>query len=239
MPTENQVWDSSLGIESGHLSRFFSAVLFDMDGTLVDTEPMWLVSETELMSRYGYTWTKEDQAHCLGGPLDRVGQYMFDLAGGHESPEFFTDTLIALTESHLRHGARLMEGAQELMALCEGLSLPMALVSASPRVLVDAVLDNLKGHSFAISVSSDDVTNVKPDPEGYLSAAKYLEVSIEECLILEDSATGVAAASASGGLVVAIPHLVPIENAERVRVVSSVRELSLAMLKELYLEFNS
>lgn len=210
-----------------------------MDGTLVDTEPMWLASENELMSRYGYAWTREDQAHCLGGPLDRVGRYMFDLAGGVESPDFFTDTLIALTESHLRDGARLMEGAQELMALCEGLSLPMALVSASPRVLVDAVLDNLKGHSFAISVSSDDVTNVKPDPEGYLAAAKFLDVPIQDCLILEDSATGVAAASASGGVVVAIPHLVPIENVDRIRVVSSVSELSLDMLEKLYLEFNS
>lgn len=221
------------------MSQFFSAVLFDMDGTLVDTEPMWLASENELMSRYGYAWTREDQAHCLGGPLDRVGRYMFDLAGGVESPDFFTDTLIALTESHLRDGARLMEGAQELMALCEGLSLPMALVSASPRVLVDAVLDNLKGHSFAISVSSDDVTNVKPDPEGYLAAAKFLDVPIQDCLILEDSATGVAAASASGGVVVAIPHLVPIENVDRIRVVSSVSELSLDMLEKLYLEFNS
>ena len=210
-----------------------------MDGTLVDTEPMWLASENELMSRYGYLWTKEDQAHCLGGPLDRVGQYMFDLAGGAETPEFFTKTLIALTESHLRDGARLMEGAQELMTLCEGLSLPMALVSASPRVLVDAVLDNLKSHSFAISISSDDVTNVKPDPEGYLAAAKFLDVPIQDCLILEDSATGVAAASASGGVVVAIPHLVPIENADRVRVISSVKELSLGRLQELYAEFNS
>lgn len=221
------------------MSQFFSAVLFDMDGTLVDTEPMWLASENELMSRYGYSWTREDQAHCLGGPLDRVGRYMFDLAGGVESPEFFTDTLISLTESHLRDGAHMMEGAQELMALCEGLSLPMALVSASPRVLVDAVLDKIEGHSFAISVSSDDVANVKPDPEGYLAAAKFLEVPIEYCLILEDSATGVAAASASGGVVVAIPHLVPIENAHRIRVISSVNELSLAKLQELYAEFNS
>lgn len=210
-----------------------------MDGTLVNTEPMWLESETELMARYGYAWTRQDQAHCLGGPLDRVGRYMFDLVGGVESPEFFTNTLIVLTEARLRGGAQLMDGAQELMNLCEGLCLPMALVSASPRIIVDAVLDNLKGHSFAISVSSDDVINAKPDPEGYLVAAKFLDVAIQECLILEDSATGVAAASASGGLVVAIPHLVPISNAERVRVFSSVSELSLGKLQDLYMEFNS
>lgn len=221
------------------MNQFFSAVLFDMDGTLVDTEPMWLASETELMARYGYAWTEQDQAHCLGGPLDRVGRYMFDLGGGKESPDYFTQTLIDLTQAHLRDGAQLMEGAEELMGLCEELSLPMALVSASPRVLVDAVLGNLKGHSFAISVSSDDVTKVKPDPEGYLAAANFLEVPIKECLILEDSATGVAAASASGGLVVAIPHLVPISEAERVRVFSSVRDLSLERLQNLYVEFNS
>lgn len=221
------------------MKQFFSAVLFDMDGTLVDTEPMWLASETELMLRFGYEWTLADQAHCLGGPLDRVGQYMFELAGSVETPEWFTETLISLTEAHLRDGAALMEGAQDLMALCEGLDLPMALVSASPRVLVDAVLDNLKGHNFAISISSDDVTNVKPDPEGYLAAARYLNVAISECLILEDSATGVAAASASGGLVVAIPHLVPISPEKRVHVVTSVEELTHEKLQSLYLEFNS
>lgn len=221
------------------MSEFFSAVLFDMDGTLVDTEPMWLASETELMQRFGYEWTVEDQAHCLGGPLDRVGQYMFNLAGDVESPEWFTQTLISLTESHLRNGASLMEGAQDLMSLCEGLGLPMALVSASPRVLVDAVLDNLHDHKFAISISSDDVTHVKPDPEGYLAAANFLNVPIRECLILEDSMTGVAAASASGGVVVAIPHLVPIASDARVHVVSSVGELTREALQSLYLKFNS
>lgn len=220
------------------MDRFFAAVLFDMDGTLVDTEPMWLASETELLLRFGYQWTIEDQAHCLGGPLDRVGEYMYHLAGNAESPEWFTQTLIALTESHLREGASLMEGAQELMSLCEELSLPMALVSASPRVLVDAVLENLKGHQFAISISSDDVTHVKPDPEGYLRAAAFLEVPIADCLILEDSATGVAAASASGGLVVAIPHLVPIAPSSRVFVVTSVAELNRQFLQNLYDQAN-
>jgi len=221
------------------MNPFFSAVLFDMDGTLVDTEPMWLASEIELMRRFGYEWTQQDQAHCLGGPLDRVGRYMFELAGNVQSPEWFTQTLISLTEANLRHGASLMEGAQELMSLCEGLALPMALVSASPRVLVDAVLENLKDHNFLISISCDDVTNVKPDPEGYLAAARFLNVPIRECLILEDSATGVAAANASGGLVVAIPHLVPIAPDNRVHVVSSVGDLTAEVLQSLYVRFNS
>jgi HAD superfamily hydrolase (TIGR01509 family) len=221
------------------LNHFFSALFFDMDGTLVDTEPMWLASETELMARYDYEWTANDQANCLGGPLDRVGKYMFGLAGKIQSPEYFTQTLISLTQAHMRDGAALMEGAQELMALCDIMELPMALVSASPRVLVDAVLDNFGGHNFAISISADDVAKVKPDPEGYLAAAAALGVPIKECLILEDSATGVAAARASGGVVVAIPHRVPISECERVRIVSSLTDLSRQKLEALYIEFNS
>jgi HAD superfamily hydrolase (TIGR01509 family) len=221
------------------MTDFFAAVFFDMDGTFVDTEPMWLAAETELMARYNYQWTAKDQAHCLGGPLDRVGEYMFDLAGGVQSPEYFTDTLISLTQSHLKDGAAFMEGAQELMSLCEDMGLAMALVSASPRVLVDAVLQNLDTHHFAISISSDDVTNVKPDPEGYLAAAQHLGVAIEECLILEDSKTGVEAASASGGLVIAIPHLVPILESQRVRIVASLSDLSLQKLQTLFHDFNS
>lgn len=218
---------------------FFSAVLFDMDGTLVDTEPMWLASEIDLMNQFGYEWTEKDQANCLGGPLDRVGRYMFDLAGEIHSPEFFTDTLISMMEARLRSGAQLMDGAPELMALCEDLQVPMALVSASPRVLVDAVLDNLSGHNFGISISSDDVARVKPDPEGYVKAAAFLNVSTDKCLILEDSLTGITAAQASGGVVIAIPHLVAISEGDRMRVVASVRELTLNKLEGLYSEFCS
>lgn len=205
-----------------------------MDGTLVNTEPLWLASEIELMARYGHTWTNEDQAKCLGGPLERVGEYMYDLAGEQESAEFFTNGLIALMAQALEEGAELMDGAEELITLCEKESIPVALVSASPRVLVDAVLRRIPSHRFHVSVSSDDVKNTKPDPEGYLASAKLLNIRIDEALILEDSLTGVAAARASGGWVVAIPHIVPITESARVRTVSSLRELDLEMLKALF-----
>jgi HAD superfamily hydrolase (TIGR01509 family) len=219
------------------VAGFFSALLFDMDGTLVDSEPLWLLSEQDLTGRYGYHWTERDQAHCLGGPLDRVGRYMFDLTQA-ESPEFFTNTLIDLMAQRLRAGAPLMPGAEALISLFLSLKIPMALVSASPRILVDAVLENLHSHEFKISISSDDVAQVKPHPEGYLKAAQFLGASIHNCLILEDSETGVRAAAASGGWVVAIPHLVAIEESERVRTVNSVQDLTLEKLQSFYRDWH-
>lgn len=217
---------------------FFAAILFDMDGTLVDTEPYWLEAETELMANHGYAWTEEDQSKCLGGPLSYVGEYMFSLVESQKSPEFFTESLIDRMAEKLQHGVGLMEGAHELLDLCVQMEIPIALVSASPRVLVDAAISDIKSAKFGISVSFNDVTRVKPDPEGYYIAANHLGVDISRCLILEDSANGVKAAIASGAWVVAIPHLVPISPGERLAVVSSVRELSLAKLNEMYRDWN-
>jgi len=217
----------------------FAALLFDMDGTLVDTEPFWLAAETELMNRYGYEWKEVDQAHCLGGPLDRVGEYMHSLADGAESGPYFTSELVSLMVGKLHSGAELTDGAAELMSFCDSQDIPLALVSASPRVIVDAVLANLHPHNFLTSVSSDDVCRTKPDPEGYLKAAEFLGVPIVQCLVLEDSATGVAAAVASGGCVIGIPHLVQIVETSRIKTVTSLRELDVEKLESLYRSWNN
>ena len=79
----------------------FDAVLWDMDGTLVDSEPFWLQSEKDLMAEFDYTWTDEDQRHCLGGPLLRVGKYMYELAGHRQSPEYFMHELTQIGRAHV------------------------------------------------------------------------------------------------------------------------------------------
>ena len=219
------------------MSNFFEAVFFDMDGLMVDSEPEWFQSEVEVTSPFGYTWLEVDQVACLGGPLSKVGQYMFDKCGQQRSPQYFTQALIDTQVARMRGNTPTMPGAIELVRELQSHGVKTALVSASPRNIVDAVLDNLGHDLFPFSISADDVTKTKPDPEGYLKAATLSGSKITNCLVFEDSLTGMNAAIASGAYLIGVPHLVMIEESERVRVIKSLEQMSYAKLKELKSDF--
>ncbi|MSW08326.1 MAG: HAD-IA family hydrolase [Actinobacteria bacterium] len=212
---------------------FFDAVLFDMDGTLVDSEPIWLESEIELMDRFGYLWTSKDQAFCLGGPLNRVGDYMNQLAGNTKDADYFVTELVNLMVAKMEAGAGLMNGALEILSFVRDQGAKTALVSASPRKLMDAVLKSITPVSFELTISSDDVQYPKPSPESYIKAAHYLGVHPKNCLVLEDSLTGVQSAVESGAYVIALPHLVAIKESERVKVFDSLSDLTPEVLLSL------
>mgnify|MGYP003345054592 FL=1 len=218
-------------------SHFFDAIFFDMDGLTINSEPQWLEAEIELTAPYGYTWTTEDQAACLGGPLWRVGQYMSDVCNGAEDGPHFHNAIVDLMASKVREFADFMPGAKSLLAQLSEANIPLALVSASPRIIVDAALSHVQPTPFSLTISSDDVKETKPNPEGYLKAASLLGVEIANCLILEDSATGVKAAQASGAKVIAVPHLVKIAEDAQTKIVHSLEELSFEELKNLYLNW--
>ena len=218
-------------------SQFFQAVLFDMDGLTIDSEPQWLEVERELTARFGYQWTLEDQAFCLGGPLSRVGKYMSEMVNGAESGEYFHQGLINEMAKKVRARAVFMPGAQSLIDSLHKSEIPMALVSASPRVIVDAALAHIQPLPFKSTISSDDVSKTKPDPEGYLKAAQILGVDIKQTLILEDSVTGVKAARASGAKVIAVPHLVKIEADFQTKVIRTLKELDIDVLRKFYLNW--
>ena len=221
------------------MSNFFEAVFFDMDGLMVDSEPEWFLSEIEVTKPFGYTWLEDDQIACLGGPLSKVGQYMFDKCGQPNSPEYFTQTLIDTQVARMRGNTPTLPGAVELVRELQSQGVKTALVSASPRNIVDAVLDNLGHDLFPFSISADDVVKTKPDPEAYLKAAHMSGSNITNCLIFEDSLTGMNAAIASGAYLIGVPHLVSIEESARVRVIKSLEQLSFSKLTELKLDFST
>jgi HAD superfamily hydrolase (TIGR01509 family) len=211
------------------------AILFDMDGLLVDTEPYWLETERELMAEFGVQWQISDQFYCLGGPMEKVSRYMADLSRNSKSADWFANELVDRMARKFEAIA-LMPGIQALLQEILGLRLPCALVSASPRRLVDAVLDSLTAHPFALSISADDVECGKPYPDPYLKAAHLLEVDIQHSLIFEDSPTGVMAARRSGAWVIAVPHVAPIEIAPKSAILPTLANHSISSLWKLVRE---
>lgn len=189
-----------------------AAVLFDMDGTLVDTEHLWLDAEQEVMSDLGATWSDEDQVVCLGGPLERVTSYMKVRSGTAVSADAIGARLLDAMETRLlSQPPDYRPGARELLIECRERQVPTALVSASWQRLITAVADQLTSDigrtPFDTVVAGDDVKNSKPHPEPYVTAAKRLGVEVGACLAIEDSPTGVVSARDAGCRVIAVPQM--------------------------------
>jgi beta-phosphoglucomutase-like phosphatase (HAD superfamily) len=226
------------------------AVMFDMDGLLVDTEPLWFEVETEVMARLGGTWGPRDQVQLVGGSLSRsIGYMLAKAAEGRGSALAGVDgetvgrwMVGGMAARIADAGVTLMPGARELLTALNGDGVPCALVTSSERRIMDAVLGRLRCDGglgailpsvFAASVCGADVAHAKPDAEPYLLAAERLGVRPSRCVVLEDAPNGVASAEAAGCLVVAVPGLVPLAPRNGRVVVRSLREVSVPMLREL------
>jgi HAD superfamily hydrolase (TIGR01509 family) len=212
-----------------------AAVLFDMDGLLVDTEPLWLETETEVMARLGAPWTPEDQQALLGGSMARTVGYLLARATRPAPPETVERWMIEGVLARVRAGrdrVAVRPGVRELLAEVAHAGVPHALVTSSQRVFAEAVLD-ATGITFPLTVCAEDVTAGKPDPEPYLAAAKLLDVDPVRCVALEDSPNGVASATAAGCRVLAVPSLVPIPPAPGRVVVESLAGVSLGELRRI------
>lgn len=212
----------------------FQAVLFDMDGLFIDSEPDWHAAELEMMRSHGYDWTPEDQLQCLGGPLQRVTEYMSLCLSGAKTPEQLGELIIAEMQKRMLGKVSLMPGALEFSRELSNAGTPQALVSASPRPIVDAVLAGMAEKYFAHSVAAGDIERTKPFPDPYLHAAKLLDVDIAQCLIFEDSPTGLAAARASGAFVVGIPHFVEVVEEPRLKIVKGFDHVSATTLRDWF-----
>ena len=214
-----------------------AAVLFDMDGLLVDTEPVWTVAEEELAAELGGTFTPELKAAIVGTRLEVAVPTILRWYGGATDDETVARTSDwLLTRMVALFAARpvVLPGVEDLLAALAVAGVPTALVSSSYRVLVDAVLSHGIG-PFDVTLAGDEVTHGKPDPEPYLTAADRLGVDPAWCVVLEDSPSGVASGEAAGCAVVAVPGVpgVRFDAAPRRLVLPSLAGLVLADLSAL------
>ncbi len=208
------------------------AVLFDMDGLLVDSEPLWLEVETAIMARLGSSWGPADQAQLIGGSLHRSTAYMLSKAARPVAPDVIARWLTQGMATLIRErGVPLMPGAAGLLAEIEAAGLPFALVTSAEREIMTATLEVL-GIEFPATVCAGDVTRGKPDPEPYLRAAGLLGAAPARCVALEDSPTGLAAAHAAGCAVIAVPSVPPPPGLAQLTV-PSLSVIDLATLHEV------
>jgi HAD superfamily hydrolase (TIGR01509 family) len=184
-------------------------VLWDLDGTLMDTEPLWLSAELDLAAEHGAGWERADAIAKVGTPLAATAVALRERGVRLEVPVIMRRLAAAVAASVARQ-IPWQPGAQVLVEQLAALQVPMALVTSSPGVLA-AVAAREVG-AFAVVVSGDDVTDLKPDPGPYLLAAGRLGVPPAACLVLEDSPSGIAAGLASGARVLAIESMLPVED---------------------------
>ncbi len=192
----------------------YAAVLWDMDGTLVDTEPYWLVSEFALAERHGGTWSEADGLSLVGHDLLDSGRYVREHMGIDLEPAEIVEELLDGVVAQVVERVPWRPGARELLADLRAADIPCALVTMSYRRFVDPILAALPPGSFAAVVTGDEVDRGKPHPEPYLEAAHLLGVRAEDCLAIEDSDTGATSASAAGCTVLCVPNHVPIQEGE-------------------------
>lgn len=187
--------------------RNLKAVIFDLDGLLVDSEPVWFKVRTEMFGRYGMTWTHDDQKALMGRNTQSWIDYVHDKLGGKLSKrEVETQTVEAMAGSYRKHEVRIMPGA-EIALEQSSKQFIVGLASGSPYVLIEAALKaNGWAKYFSRILSSDDVPQGKPSPDVYVEIMKRMGVQPYESVVVEDSGSGILAGKAAGALVIAIPN---------------------------------
>ena len=191
------------------------AVLWDMDGTLVDTEPYWIECEFAMATKYGGEWNDADALQMVGNNLVDSGRYMKKRWGVDLTPEEIVEELLDGVVEMVQSDVPWRPGARELLAALTGSGIRCGLVTMSYERFVAPILTQLPPETFRVVVTGDQVEFGKPHPEPYLTAAAALGVAPADCLAIEDSNTGARSAESAGCLVLVVENHVPVLASER------------------------
>lgn len=218
------------------------AVLFDMDGTLVDSEKLWDISLQALYERLGGVLTPEVRETTVGSSAMGLMQIVYsdldleqDPAAMAESSDWLHDYTGVLFE----RGLTWLPGAREMLDALAAAGIPMALVTNTKRGLTERALKSIGSHYFSVSVCGDEVEHAKPAPDIYRKAARLLGFAPQECLAIEDSVTGSQAAEAAGCPVLVVPNDVEVPLGPRRRHVVSLADLGVADLGAIHGELSA
>jgi HAD superfamily hydrolase (TIGR01509 family) len=214
----------------GH--EFPVAVLWDMDGTLIDSEPEWISAQERLVAEHSGVWTFADGLALVGTDM-AVTAVALQTAGVLLPAAEIIERLTAEVTAALGRSVDWRPGARELVAELCASAVPQAIVTTSPRSMAEVVAAALPAGSIQVIVAGEDVRNGKPHPEPYLLAARRLGVAPSECVAIEDSPTGLSAAIAAGTTAIGVPHDTTLDHSGRWTRVDSLSGMSLPDLARI------
>ncbi len=209
------------------------AVLWDLDGTLVDTEPYWIATEYALAEEYGATWGQEHALRLVGNDLVTSGHYIRDVMGLEMSAEEVVEYLLDGVVAQVQGSVPWRPGAVELLIALGAAGIPCGLVTMSYQRFVAPIVAALPAESFRVIVTGDQVDNGKPHPEAYLTAAGALGLRPEDCVAIEDSNAGATSAEAAGCPVLVVENHVQVARTPRRTFAPSLVAVSPGSLAEL------
>ncbi|MEC3954496.1 HAD family phosphatase [Nocardia sp. CDC153] len=215
-----------------------AAIVFDMDGVLIDTEPIWEQVRREYIDELGGRWLPDTQDRFMGMSTAEWSEYTSkDLLDGRRTPEQVAEDVISRMAARYSDHLPLMPNAVETVRRL-GADYTLGLASSSPRRLIDVVLDHMGvTELFAATVSTEEVERGKPAPDGYLEAAARLGIEPNRCVAVEDSSNGLRAAAAAGMTVIAVPHPKYPPAADAIALAAAVAESLKDVTPELVAEF--
>lgn len=189
------------------------AVLWDMDGTLVDTEPYWMAAESALVESFGGSWTHEQAMGLVGNGLTDSALILREAGVDMAADDIVAHLTDEVRSALATQGVPFRPGAQELIRDLQAAGIRTALVTMSLRRMARSVVDLIDFDAFEHIVAGDDVDHPKPHPAPYLQAADLLGIDIADAVVIEDSVTGLRSGIASGAVALGVPHMISLDDA--------------------------